>query len=76
VLILSQGIIRVDGQGAVKMAGVKRVYEAKVERFLRDLGARNMTVRYRNGRLLFSKGVDPSTQQKIRNFLVNIRDLV
>lgn len=75
MLILSEGIIRIDGKGNITMEGIKRVYEREVERFLRELMLRKVTIRYRGGRLLFTRNVDPSTQQKIRNFLVNIKEL-
>lgn len=71
MLILSQAKVTVDGNGEIAVEGMLTPHRARIVAFLRDLGLRGMTIRYRGGRYLFSRSIDAGTQQRLRNFLVN-----
>lgn len=71
MLFLSRAKISVDAHGRVRVEGLLEEYAARVADFIADLGLRNATVRFRNGRYVFSRGIDEATQQRLRNFLVN-----
>jgi hypothetical protein len=71
MLILSRAGIAVSGEGRVVVEGDWRPYQARIAQFVDDLGLRDVSVRHRFGRIVFSGAVDASTRQRIRNFLVN-----
>jgi len=71
VLFLSRAKITVDKAGHVLVEGLWERYAARIEAFVTDTGLRDCTVRFRNGRCVFSGNADESTQQRVRNFLVN-----
>ena len=72
MLILSQAKISVNTHGGVKLEGVFKQHASRVIEFIVSLGLRKATIRYRHGRFLFSRNVDPATQQRVRNFLLNL----
>jgi len=76
MLILSQGLIKVGSSGEVKTYGVLKSYQREVAEFFQDLPLRNATVRFRDGRLLFSRNVEPALRKQIRNYLFNLPALV
>jgi len=75
MLIFSDGLIKVTKNGEIKLHGVMTSCKAEVHQFFEELGLRNVTVRFRDGRFVFGKNVDSSTQQRIRNYLSNLRAL-
>jgi hypothetical protein len=71
MLILSQAKIAVDRNGGVRVEGLLEPYAARITEFAAELGLRNATIRYRNRAYVFSRNIDDSTRQRLRNFLVN-----
>ena len=69
MLFLSQAKITVDAEGDVRVEGKLRPQRANISVFLSELELRSVTIRYRWGKLLFSKGVPAALQQRIRNFI-------
>ena len=72
MLIFSQGMIRIRRDGAIELYGVLQGYTVELREFLESLDLRGVTIKYRDGAFRFSKGIDDSTRQRIRNFLVNL----
>jgi hypothetical protein len=72
MLIFSDGMIKVTNSGEVKLYGVMTSCNAEVRQFFEELGQRNITIKYRDNRFQFSRSIDASTQQRIRNYLTNL----
>jgi len=71
VLGFAQARIRVGRHGQVAVSGDWKRYTARIADFVSELGLRRASITYYRGRYRFSRNVDPSTQQRLRNFLVN-----
>jgi len=71
MLLLSKARIRIDRRGGVRVEGLLQPYAVRIRQFIADLGLRDATIRYRFGRYVFSRGLDPAVCQRLRNFLHN-----
>lgn len=71
MLILSEGKISIAKNGDVSVEGKLQKYEMHIRMFFRDLGIKNMTIKYKKGRYIFPSGTKLIHQQQIRNFLIN-----
>jgi hypothetical protein len=71
MLILSDAKIDVRGPDDVRVEGRLEPHGARIAHFIAELGLRSGTIRHRSGRYLFSRDIDPATQQRLRNFLMN-----
>lgn len=71
MLIISQAKVTVRKPGEVRVEGTFLRHRVKIEHFLAELGLENATIRLRSGQLIFSRNVDPSLHQLLRNFFVN-----
>ena len=65
MLIFSKGIIKADKSGKVQLWGILKPYQSQVAEFMRELELRDVTIRYRDDRFVFSKNVDASRQQRM-----------
>lgn len=72
MLFFSQGVVRIRRDGAIELKGVLQSCASDVRDFFRDLDLHGVTIKYRNGAFRFSRQIDESTRQRIRNFLVNL----
>ena len=74
MLILSRAKIAIAPHAAgrrVRVEGVWARYRVRIKDFFQDLPVERGTVRLRSGRILMHGDFDPSTEQRVRNFLVN-----
>ena len=69
MLIFSQAKLTVGGEGLVRVEGKLVPYRSRISRFVREHGIRDITVRLRDGRLVFPKSVAPRTRKKLKSFL-------
>lgn len=69
MLIFSQAKLTIGGEGLVRVEGELVPYRSRISRFVREHGIRDITVRLRDGRLLFPKNVAPRTRKKLKSFL-------
>ena len=69
MLILSQAKLTVGGEGLVRVEGKLMPYRSRISRFVREHGIRDITVRLRDGRLVFPKSVPTRTRKKLKSFL-------
>ena len=54
MLIFSQGMIKVNKNGDVKLYGVLKPYARDVNAFIKDFGLSAATIKFRDGRFHFS----------------------
>ncbi len=69
VLILSQAKLTVYRDGLVRVEGKLEPYRSRITRYVREHGIRDITVRLRDGRLVFPRSVSPRTRKKLKTFL-------
>jgi hypothetical protein len=68
VLILSDAKITIKASGEIRLEGNFVPHAGKIAGFLRELGLTGGVIRRRFGRFVFSREIDPSAQQRLRNF--------
>ncbi len=71
MLIVSRAKISIRGVGRADVEGGLAPHTGKIVGFLQDLGLKSGTIRHRFGRYVFSREIDRSARQRLRNFLVN-----
>ena len=69
MLILSQAKLAVGGVGLVRAEGKLEPYRSRISGFVREHGIRDITVRLRDGRMVFPKSVPPRIRKKLKTFL-------
>ncbi|MDB6017318.1 MAG: hypothetical protein JWR19_1807 [Pedosphaera sp.] len=60
--------IRVSSTGEVRIIGTLAPYRSRIAYFIKELGLRQVTIRYRSKRFYFPRSIDSGTQQRLRNF--------
>jgi hypothetical protein len=60
--------ITISQGGEVRIAGVLAPYRTRIAWFIKELGVKGATIRYRSKRFHFSRSIDQGTRQRLRNF--------
>ena len=71
MLILSKAKVTIREAERPRVEGLLEPYRAKIATFVADLGLASGTIRYRYGKFVFSRNIDPAIRQRLLNFFVN-----
>jgi hypothetical protein len=69
MLIFSQAKLTISEEGRVRAEGKLEPYWSRISGFVQEHGIRDITVRLRDGRLVFAKSVPVRTRKKLKAFL-------
>jgi hypothetical protein len=69
MLIFSQAKLTIGGECQVRVEGKLTPYQVRIAGFVRAHDIRNITVRLRDGRLLFPKRVPTRIRKRLERFL-------
>ena len=69
MLIISQAKLTISEEGLVRAEGKLEPYRSRISRYVQEHGIRDITVRLRDGRLVFARSVPLRTRKKLKAFL-------
>jgi len=69
MLMLSEAKLTVGAGGTVRVEGKLAPYWSRISGFVREHGISELTVRLRDGQLVFPKSTPPRIRAKLKTFL-------